>query len=206
MIVSVWSISAFLSFFPIFANLYTNEKSSEKIDKLNYVYRICKFKVNFKYSIVSSIIMFWLPGFGMIVFYFLLMFKAKNFLSKETIKTSQLTLRASRIPPEFYTHEFESLTNRFKRKSSHGILTRYENWRKEYRLYKTLGTKMIVFFFCWFFFFLNYTICNDEILPCESYFGKRVYIIIVDILFWIGYLNSMANFFMYALGNKDFDR
>lgn len=65
---------------------------------------------------------------------------------------------------------------------------------------------MIVFFFCWIFFFLHYTICTDEILSCENYFGKRVYVIVVDILFWIGYLNSMANFFMYALANKDFDR
>ena len=114
MIASVWLISALLSFFPIFSNLYTTEEHAKEIDRLNHMNGICEFKVNFKYRIVSSIIMFWLPGIGMVVFYFLLMYKARNFLSKETFKSSQLTLRASRIPPEFFAHEFESLTSKFK--------------------------------------------------------------------------------------------
>ena len=144
MIGSVWLISAFLAFLPIFTNLYTTDEYAEDVDKLNYMNGICEFKVNFKYRIASSIIMFWFPTAGIAVFYCLLMYKARNVLNKETYKASQLTLR-SRVPQEFYNEEqlsgkirakamveLDSLAKR--RHSSVGVLVRYENWRREYRL------------------------------------------------------------------------
>lgn len=189
MIGSVWLISALLSFIPIFTDLFTTKEHAQEINRLKFEPGICEFKVNFEYRIVSSLISFWLPSVGMVVFYCLLMRKAMRFAEKD-----KLTRRMSRMK-SVDVNTAESLLNqnsRTTRKSSLGI-GKLEKWKMEYRALKTFGTIMGVFCICWFFFFLNYTICNDEILPCEKYVGKHNYIIIVDILFWIGYFNSMVS-------------
>ena len=215
MIGSVWLISALLSFIPIFTNLFTTKEHARVIDNLKYEDGICEFKVNFHYRIVSSLISFWLPGVGMVVFYCLLMRKAYHFAKKDIAFRRKSRVMSIIEAPNIENFdirssdgtEMESFVKKAKRKVSTNVQNVVKKIDKtEYRALKTFGTIMGVFCLCWFFFFLNYTICNDEILPCEKYIGRANYIIIVDILFWIGYFNSMVNPFLYNFTNKDFQR
>ncbi len=62
---------------------------------------------------------------------------------------------------------------------------------------------MIAFFLIsWIFFFLKYTFCDPEFHICPRIIAENVYI--EDILFWIGYSNSMINPFLYNFTNHDF--
>jgi hypothetical protein len=205
MIGSVWLVSALLSFIPIFTDLFTTKEHAEEIDKLKFENGFCEFKVNFQYRIVSSLISFWLPAVGMVVFYCLLMRKAMHFAAKDTFLRPRVKSvdntdsplveqqnNNNRRPTSVGLDQVPKSDQYSRRKISFGG-AKIEKWNREYRALKTFGTIMGVFCICWFFFFLNYTICNDEILPCEKYIGKNYYIIIVDILFWIGYFNSMVS-------------
>lgn len=75
-----------------------------------------------------------------------------------------------------------------------------KNWRREYRLIKTLGIVMAVFCGCWIFFFLRYTLYDF----CPEWIKKSL--VLEDILFWIGYFNSALNPFLYNYTNRDFRR
>jgi hypothetical protein len=59
-----------------------------------------------------------------------------------------------------------------------------------------------VFCLCWFFFFLKYTLCGPTHSICPDIIAKSV--LIEDILFWVGYFNSMLNPFLYNFTNQDF--
>ena len=210
MIGSVWLVSALLSFIPIFTDLFTTKEHAQEIDRLKFESGICEFKVNFEYRIVSSLISFWLPGIGMVVFYCLLMRKAMHFAAKDNLLLRARGKSVDNTTESLLIDQQNNNNNNYRRQTSAGLVenikseqysrrkislggAKIEKWNREYRALKTFGTIMGVFCICWFFFFLNYTICNDEILPCEKYIGKHYYIIIVDILFWIGYFNSMVS-------------
>lgn len=76
-------------------------------------------------------------------------------------------------------------------------------WKREYKALITLGTVIIVFCLCWIFFFLRYTLCDESLNICPDFANNPV---LVDILFWIGYFNSMINPFLYNFTNPDFRR
>ncbi|CAL4090903.1 unnamed protein product, partial [Meganyctiphanes norvegica] len=70
--------------------------------------------------------------------------------------------------------------------------------KREHKAARTLGIIMGAFIVCWLPFFLWYvtiTLCG-EACHCPD--------IIVTILFWIGYFNSMLNPAIYAYFNRDF--
>lgn len=70
--------------------------------------------------------------------------------------------------------------------------------KREHKAARTLGIIMGAFIACWLPFFLWYviiTLCGDA-CPCPE--------IVVSILFWIGYFNSMLNPAIYAYFNRDF--
>lgn len=70
--------------------------------------------------------------------------------------------------------------------------------KREHKAARTLGIIMGAFIVCWLPFFLWYvtiTLCGDA-CHCPD--------IIVTILFWIGYFNSMLNPIIYAYFNRDF--
>jgi hypothetical protein len=216
MIGSVWIISAILSFIPVFTNLFTTEEHVKTIDNLRYENGVCEFKVNFPYRIVSSLISFWLPGIGMVVFYCLVMRKAYDFAKKDA-NLRRLSRNDAGMPflptqqnnnnnqqKDFDTIETEFRARRSIRRGTTTINLVREKWNREFRALKTFGKIMGVFCLCWFFFFLNYTLCNDVFFSCSNTFGYANQIILVDVLFWIGYFNSMVNPILYNFTNKDF--
>ena len=70
--------------------------------------------------------------------------------------------------------------------------------KREHKAAKTLGIIMGAFILCWLPFFIWYvtsTICGSN---CNT--PK----LIVDLLFWVGYLNSAMNPIIYAYFNREF--
>ena len=59
--------------------------------------------------------------------------------------------------------------------------------RRERRAVKTLGSIMLAFIICWLPFFVRYTACEPN--RCNGPIAP----LIADIVFWVGYLNSMIN-------------
>ena len=76
MISTVWITSALISFGPIFTNFYTTPEQANIIDNLDFENGQCSMIVSPIYRYISSFVSFWLPGFGMVVFYGLVMKKA----------------------------------------------------------------------------------------------------------------------------------
>lgn len=233
MIAGVWITSALISFIPIFTDIFTTSENSLYIKCLDYAPGVCLFEVNMSYRIVSGLISFWIPGFGMVIFYSLLYRKAAKI--KRSLRTPQSnlsltnpsrqgskvsneneielrelnsksndnnnTVRNSLIPKD--EHEQE-LTSRKTRRYSTSSKLKEE--AREYKALITLGTVIVVFVLCWFFFFLNYVICNGVTLDCPKLFGDKINSIKDDILFWIGYFNSAINPFLYNFTNRDFQK
>ncbi len=84
MISTVWLTSILLSTVPIFTNIFTTPEYALEIDQLDYTNGHCIFIINTSYRFTSSIISFWLPATGMIIFYLLVMHKATKI---ESIKS-----------------------------------------------------------------------------------------------------------------------
>lgn len=59
--------------------------------------------------------------------------------------------------------------------------------RRERRAVKTLGAIMIAFILCWLPFFIRYSACEPD--RCNW----KLMPLIADIVFWVGYFNSMIN-------------
>ena len=59
--------------------------------------------------------------------------------------------------------------------------------RRERRAVKTLGAIMTAFIICWLPFFIRYSACEPD--RCQWTFMN----LIADIVFWVGYFNSMIN-------------
>jgi hypothetical protein len=59
--------------------------------------------------------------------------------------------------------------------------------RRERRAVKTLGSIMVAFILCWLPFFIRYSACEPG--RCNWKFMP----LIADIVFWVGYFNSMIN-------------
>lgn len=65
--------------------------------------------------------------------------------------------------------------------------TQMKHLRRERRAVKTLGAIMIAFVLCWLPFFIRYAACEPD--RCNW----KLMPLIADIVFWVGYFNSMIN-------------
>lgn len=235
MIGGCWITSALLSFIPIFTGIFTTQEQWEIIHQLDYETGYCAFKVNLPYRFISSVISFWLPCLGLIVFYSLVCIKAYKIEKKhqrDFMNTARSEKRKnnseSRKFSEILITEGQNLINSFKKSNkqkksrsfdikigeSQSFSIRNSSiykrdsqlgiWRSEFSMIRTLGFVMAVFILCWLFFFLRYTFCGPTFNICTDYISNSV--IVEDILFWIGYFNSMVNPFLYNYTNKDFQR
>jgi hypothetical protein len=112
-----------------------------------------------------------------------------NQLSKTTIpnghsnnllrqgKHDSLAAEINRQPSVDITH-----SNLFDPRNSH-----MKHLRRERRAVKTLGSIMVAFIICWLPFFVRYTACEPN--RCNW----KIAPLIADIVFWVGYFNSMIN-------------
>ena len=129
MIASVWILSALISSVPIFTDLFTTANHSAIIDNLDNEYGQCIFHVNEYYRTISSLISFWLPATGMIVFYTLVMKKANN-MEKNKLKIySSIKLSNQNL------HENKSsMTSSQVLRSSSGRNSGEVIWKRKYKV------------------------------------------------------------------------
>jgi octopamine receptor beta len=73
------------------------------------------------------------------------------------------------------------------------------SWKTEHKAARTLGIIMGAFILCWLPFFMWYDISNlcGEACPYTP-------MVIVDMVFWVGYFNSALNPLIYAYFNREF--
>jgi octopamine receptor beta len=202
MITTVWLLSASIAFIPILTDTFTTTQNAAAIDRLDYDQGKCIFEVNLIYRIISSSISFWIPSIGMITFYSLVIIKASKIA--KCLKSNQIKYLEK---PPSTSRELSMCSKQSSScvsvKTSQKHKSKFE--LRDYKALKTLGTVIAVFLICWFPFFLNYTICSIDIYDCEkNLFGHKGTQIKEDILFTIGYLNSMINPFLYNFTNKEF--
>jgi hypothetical protein len=105
MLISVWVISALVSFVPIFTNWYTTPEQAARMDRLDVESNgQCAFIVNTPYRFLSSAVSFWIPGAAMVTFYTLVMIKAYRIENNEFKKYKHLQYK-----PSIYSHQGENL-------------------------------------------------------------------------------------------------
>ncbi|MCL4123915.1 UNVERIFIED_CONTAM: hypothetical protein GTU68_020258 [Idotea baltica] len=201
MLCHVWLAPLVISFLPIFMGWYTT------VDHLEIRANdpsLCIFQVNTTYALVSSSISFWMPCSVMIYMYLRIYqaaLRQEKMLYRHTRHST--TSQASQVP----------LSSAAAMPATSGSIgsngsdpqeatpTKERNLiklKREHKAARTLGIIMGAFIACWLPFFLWYviiTLCG-EACPCPD--------IVVTILFWIGYFNSMLNPAIYAYFNRDF--
>lgn len=191
MLMIAWGASALISHAPIHGGWYTTDEQHEALETMD----ICTFKVNIYYAIVSSIISFWIPTFIMVFVY--------GRIYKEASRQAREIERLTRISGSSMehlnrvSHNGSGLENGNAAGLGRKLPEDRKKMKREHKAAKTLGVIMGVFLFCWLPFFVVYIISN--ICPTCG-----VPVILIDILFWIGYLNSAVNPMIYAAFNQDF--
>ncbi|RWS31008.1 Octopamine receptor beta-2R-like protein [Leptotrombidium deliense] len=198
MLAIVWVSSFILASFPIVTGIYT---TSEHLDYQKTNPPTCEFVVNHAYALISSSISFWIPAFVMVFTYWKIYQEAtkqEKMICKTQMMAQQNNARNSadhsshitvHAPPHRNSHGDDP-------ESGQSTPTKrcINKMKREHKAAKTLGIIMGCFIACWLPFFTVYVI------------GTFVHIneLYVDILFWIGYLNSSLNPILYAYFNREF--
>ncbi|XP_076068713.1 octopamine receptor beta-2R-like [Oratosquilla oratoria] len=217
MLCHVWLAPLIISFLPIFMGWYT---TAEHLETRALQPELCVFQVNTTYALVSSSVSFWIPCSVMVYMYYRIyqeaarqerMLHRHSRLSSasqgsQAPSSSALGGATLSLPPPLTKAGAGGSSKRLMahRPSTDGqeaTPTKERNLiklKREHKAARTLGIIMGAFILCWLPFFLWYvtiTLCGDA-CPCPN--------IIVSILFWIGYSNSMLNPAIYAYFNRDF--
>ncbi|XP_063595467.1 octopamine receptor beta-2R-like [Penaeus indicus] len=230
MLCHVWLAPLVISFLPIFMGWYT---TAQHLAERAADPSLCVFQVNTTYAVVSSSISFWMPCSVMVYMYYRIYLEAarqERMLHRHTrLSTAS---QASHAAMAVSTNSSTATTTTTASAGSNGVgtdahgqglgsggsgrrlmlhrpssdtqeatPTKERNLiklKREHKAARTLGIIMGAFIVCWLPFFTWYvsvTLCG-EACPCPE--------IIVSILFWIGYSNSMLNPAIYAYFNRDF--
>ncbi|KAK8754305.1 hypothetical protein OTU49_015512 [Cherax quadricarinatus] len=230
MLCHVWVAPLVISFLPIFMGWYTTD---EHLAKRAANPSLCIFEVNSTYAVVSSSISFWMPCSVMVYMYYRIYLEAarqermlhrhtrlssasqashaavlvSNNSTNTTITTASigsngvgsdttvsLGLASGGSGRRLMNHRPSSDTQEATPTKERNLI----KLKREHKAARTLGIIMGAFIVCWLPFFTWYvtiTLCGQA-CPCPE--------IIVSILFWIGYFNSMLNPAIYAYFNRDF--
>lgn len=231
MLCHVWLAPLVISFLPIFMGWYT---TADHLRERALHPDICEFKVNATYAVVSSSISFWMPCSVMVYMYYRIYQEAARqermlhrhsrlstasqashaamAVSREsntTTATTTISVGSNGVGTEPTTNQGLGSGGSGRRLMAHrpssdtqeATPTKERNLiklKREHKAARTLGIIMGAFIVCWLPFFTWYvsiTLCG-EACHCPD--------IIVSILFWIGYFNSMLNPIIYAYFNRDF--
>ncbi|RWS06280.1 Octopamine receptor beta-2R-like protein [Dinothrombium tinctorium] len=198
MLTIVWVSSFFLASVPFVTGIYT---TPEHLEYQKTEPDVCILVVNTVYAVISSSVSFWIPGFVMVFTYWKIYQEAtkqEKMICKTQMMTQQNNARNSadhsthitvHAPPHRNSHGDDP-------ESGQSTPTKrcINKMKREHKAAKTLGIIMGAFMICWLPFFVIYMINTFVPIP-EIY---------VDILFWIGYLNSSLNPVLYAYFNRDF--
>ncbi|XP_022699214.1 octopamine receptor beta-2R-like isoform X1 [Varroa jacobsoni] len=195
MLALAWTVSLLISFVPIFTGWYTTEEHRQWLaDHPNE----CVFKVNKYYAIISSSISFWIPCSVMLFTYWRIYLEAtrqEKMLCKTQMGPGGGEQQVIHAPPHRNSHGAEDTESGQSTPTKRNIT----KMKREHKAAKTLGIIMGAFILCWLPFFLWYvttSLCAPTDCPCPE--------VVVDLLFWIGYINSSLNPIIYAYFNRDF--
>nr|UYI00195.1 octopamine receptor beta-2R-like protein [Neoseiulus barkeri] len=195
MLALAWTVSLLISFLPIFTGWYTTEGHRQwQAEHPNE----CVFKVNKYYAIISSSISFWIPCSVMLFTYWRIYLEAtrqEKMLCKTQMGPGGGEHQVIHAPPHRNSHGADDTESGQSTPTKRNIT----KMKREHKAAKTLGIIMGAFILCWLPFFLWYvttSLCEPTDCPCPE--------IVVDLLFWIGYINSSLNPIIYAYFNRDF--
>ena len=193
MLMTAWGASASISHIPIHAGWYTTEEQHVALE----VEDKCTFRVNKAYAIISSTTSFWIPTVIM-VFVYAKIFREANKQAKAIEKLTRICGSSMEHLNKVHINGTANDNHSPTRTLDNSLPHDRKKMKREHKAAKTLGIIMGVFLFCWLPFFLWYmtqNLCGDA---CDTPD------IVVDILFWIGYINSAVNPLIYAAFNQDF--
>lgn len=139
---------------------------------------VCIFVVNRVYAVIASLVAFYLPMGTMLVAYWKIYKAAKRQAMQISALEAQMVV---------------GVEKHFSRKQKH------RNYlRRERKAAKTLGIIMGVFLLFWMPFFTVNII--------DPFIEYKTSSVILDLLLWLGYINSSLNPFLYGFLNRSFRR
>jgi len=113
--------------------MYTTPEHALRINSLDYQKDICSFIVNKPYSMVSSLVSFWIPAAGMIIFYSIVLQKANK------MENNKLQMYNSVNKKSDENGEFVSRRESKNRNGSMGEVV----WKRKYKV-KRIEINLIV--------------------------------------------------------------
>lgn len=201
MIAVTWILSILISYIPILTGIYTTEEHLKTMKERSDV---CSFVTNPTYALISSCVSFWMPCITLCSLYRRVYHEA----NRQEGKLLKHIPHRPEVPTTSHTNQnpWAARNERFRRLYS--IIADVDSNKpfhlkvyatRERRAAKILGLVLGCFILCWLPFFTWYTTINI----CGQ---KHCYTpeMLIDFLFWCGYVNSLANPLIYSYCNKEF--
>ncbi|OQV20985.1 putative Beta-2 adrenergic receptor [Hypsibius exemplaris] len=180
-IVAIWTVSALISFLPIFMGWFTNAVDTADTHQ-------CFLETNRYYAVASALISFYLPFAGMAYCYYRIFGIVRQKIEMNQLQQRSIvrsSIRAALLEVDGATASRPDLAAEVGRRVTSGFAMR------DLKATKTLGIVFGMFFFCWWPFFILYWV--DAFLTTD-YIPQPAHSVIT----WLGYLNSALNPIIYS--------